>query len=382
MDDGRILIDRPDAPAGDRPARPGPGFARRAFVAAGAAALFVAFGAAFARAHDVFFLFFAAVLLAVLLRGTADALGRRAGLGPGWSVALVLLAAVALLGAGGYAAGSAAAGQAEQLAADLPRSLDHARGFLRQSAWGRAALDHAPPAQDLLTGGPGRVASAVTSFFSTTLGVLGNLLVLAFLAVYLAADPRLYAAGVVALVPPRHRDRAGQVLAAVGSHLWWWLVGRAVAMAVVAGIATVGLWLAGLPQYLVLGLLAGLLTAVPFIGPSLAAVPGVLLALLQGPDTALWAAGVYTLAQAVENYLVTPLVQQGMVNLPPAVAIAAISLVGALFSVLGLVVASPLAVAVLVAVKMLYVEDALGDGTGVPGATGSGPAASRTPPGA
>ena len=74
----------------------------------------------------------------------------------------------------------------------------------------------------------------------------------------------------------------------------------------------------------------------------------------------------------VENYLVTPLVQQRMVNLPPVAAIAAVTLVGALFGVLGLIVATPMAVALLVAVRMLYVEDVLGDAQAVPGEGGGG----------
>lgn len=349
-------------------AQPRDRFTRRILVVAGVTALMATAALAFVRAYDIFFLFFAAVLLAVLLRGTSDALGRRTGLGPAWALTITLLVAVALLAGGAYAVGSMVAGQVNQLAADLPRSTDQAREYLRQSEWGRVALDHMPTANSLLSGGPGNAASRVASFFSTTFGVLGNLLVLTFLAIYLAATPRLYVTGVLTLAPPHHRGRAGQVLNAVGHHLWRWLIGRVVAMAAVGVVTSVGLWAVGVPQFLVLGLLAAALTAVPFFGPILGAIPGVLIALLQGPGMALWAAGIYALAQCIENYLVTPLVQQGMANLPPAVAIAAVTLVGALFGVLGLIVAAPLAVAVMVAVKMLYVEDTLGDDMGVPGA--------------
>jgi predicted PurR-regulated permease PerM len=219
-----------------------------------------------------------------------------------------------------------------------------------------------------VTGGPGNAASRVTAFFSTTFGVLGNLVVLVFLTLYLAAAPRTYLSGLVRLVPPRHRPRAEQVLGAVGFHLRWWLIGRLVAMVAVGVITGAGLWAVGVPQFLVLGLVAAVLTAVPFIGPIVAAIPGVLLALMQGPTAALWALAVYALAQAVENYLLTPLVQQSTVELPPVLTILAIVLVGALFGVLGLIMATPLAVTLMVAVKMLYVEDVLGDQLDVPGA--------------
>ena len=128
----------------------------------------------------------------------------------------------------------------------------------------------------------GEAASHAARFFSTSFGLLGNLLVLTFLTLYLAASPRTYVDGLLLLVPPARRPRAAQVLAAIGFQLKWWLVGRLVAMASVGLIAGVGLWLIGVPQFLVLALVAALLTAIPFIGPILGAVPGVLVALCRG----------------------------------------------------------------------------------------------------
>lgn len=343
------------------PATPRDEFVRRTLVAVGVVALAAALAAAFVLASDVFFLFFASLLLAILLRTAGDALARRTGLGRSWALAAVLLAAAAVVAAGAYFAGSMAVRQVSQLASDLPTSVDQARASLQRTQWGQEVLRHAPSARDALPGGASGAASWVARFFSTTLGVAGNLLVLTFLAIYLAAASEKYLRGAVALVPPARRGRAEEVLRTIGSQLRWWLLGRLVAMAAVGAITGAGLWAAGVPQFLVLGLVAGLLTAVPFVGPILAAVPGLLLALAQGPTTALWAVAVYALAQAVENYVVTPLVQQRAADLPPVVAIGAITLAGALFGVLGLIVASPLAVAVLAAVRMLYVEDVLGD---------------------
>ena len=345
-------------------------FTRRVLIVTGVAVAAGAVLALLVLASDVVFLFFAAALLAILLRSASDALDRRTGLGPKWSFGLVVLAAAAIIVAGTYAVGSTAVTQFNHLVADLPRSTDQAREYLRQYPWGDDALRQMPAAGDLF-GGSGKIASRATWFFSTTFGLLGNLLVLTVSALYLAASPRTYTAGLVALVPPARRPRAGQVLAAIGAQLRGWLIGRLVAMAAVGLIVGVGLWLVGVSQYLVLALVAAALTAIPFLGPILAAVPGILVALLQGPDTALWAVGVYVLSQAVENYLITPLVQQRMVNMPPVLTIAAVTLAGVLFGVLGMVVATPLAVAAVAAVEMLYVEDVLGDDLAVRGEGGA-----------
>ena len=366
----RDRINPPPAPRKRKHARPTLSraeFTRRTLIVAGIAALFVAVGTAFALAHDVFFLFFAAVLLAVLLRSVSDPLSKHTGIGPRWSLALVVLVLLALTGLGGYFAGSTVAGQLTQLSEKLPSSVDQARAQLAQTGWGREVLDRAPSARNLMTGGTGNMASSVTRFFSTTFGWLGNLLVLVFLTLYMAATPRQYLTGALVLVPPRRRDRAERVLNAVGFHLKWWLIGRAVSMVAVAVITGVGLAILNVPGYLILALLSGLLTAVPFIGPIVAALPAVLIALVQGPTTALWVVGVYVLAQAVENYLLAPLLTERFVNLPPVLTIIAVTLVGALFGILGLIVAAPLVVAVMVLVKTLYVEDTLGEDLKVPG---------------
>lgn len=361
------MIDHAERRPARRPGTTRAEFTRRALIAAGVAALAVAAGAALVRAYDIFLLVFMAVLLATLLRAVSDGLARHTGLAPGWSLALVVTALAGAAAGGAYAAGSTAAAQLDQLVADLPRSLEQAKSYLARYEWGRQLLEQTSPVMGLASGGPGGAGSRAVDFFSMTFGLVGNLVVLAFVTLYLAISPRTYRDGLLTLVPPHRRGRAGEVLDAVGYHLRWWLIGRAVAMAAVAVITGVGLWLVGVPHFLVLGLLAGLLAAVPFLGPIVSAAPGVLLAFVQGPTTALWALGVYLLAQAVENYLLTPLIQQRTVNVPPVLTLVAIALVGALFGVMGMVVATPLLVTVMVVVKMLYVEDSLGERLNVPG---------------
>lgn len=350
-----------DQPSPAEPAGPTrPEFTRRVLIVTAVAVAVGAAGALFVLASEIFFLFFAAILLAILLRAAGDALARWTGLGPMWSLGLVVATLVVVFAVGMYAFGSMAATQFNDLVADLPKSAEQTRAYIRQHPWGEAALRRMPEAGDLI-GGSFNPASRAARFFSTTFGVLASMLVLTASALYLAASPRTYVSGLLTLVPPAHRPRAQQVLDTIGTRLKWWLLGRLVAMASVGLVAGVGLWLIGVPQYLVLALVAALLTAVPFIGPIIAATPGILLALLQGPTVALWAVGVYILAQIVENYVVTPLVQQRMVNMPPVLTIAAVTLAGVLFGVLGMIVATPLTVAAVAAVKMLYVEDVLGD---------------------
>ena len=98
----------------------------------------------------------------------------------------------------------------------------------------------------------------------------------------------------------------------------------------------------------------------------LSAIPTLLLGLVHSPTMVLYVAILYVVVQLVEGYLLTPLIQQETVALPPALTIASLVLFGALFGPLGLMLGTPLAAVGLVLVRMAYVEDVLEQGD-VPG---------------
>ena len=149
-----VLAADPTPAGGGEPSRAE--FTRRVLIVTGVVVVAAgAVAALFVLASDVFFLLFAAALLAILLRAASDALGRRTGLGPKWSFGLVVLAVIAVIAviaAGTYAVGSTAVTQFNHLVADLPRSTDQARAYLRQYSWGDDSLRQMPAAGDLLEG--------------------------------------------------------------------------------------------------------------------------------------------------------------------------------------------------------------------------------------
>jgi predicted PurR-regulated permease PerM len=104
-----------------------------------------------------------------------------------------------------------------------------------------------------------------------------------------------------------------------------------------------------------------LLEFVPTVGPILSAVPAVAMGFLDSPEKALTVAIAYVAIQFVENHLLIPLLMKGGVNVPPVLTILSQALMAILFGFLGLMCAVPLLAAVMVMVKMLYVEDVLGE---------------------
>jgi predicted PurR-regulated permease PerM len=172
---------------------------------------------------------------------------------------------------------------------------------------------------------------------------------------------------VVKLVPEAKRDLTREALTDSGKALRLWLKAQLVAMVLIGLLTGIGLWILGVPSALALGIIAGLLEFVPFVGPIIAAIPAVLIALAIDPQLALWTVLLYVLIQNIEGYAVQPIIQSWAVEVPGAVLLFALLASGALFGPLGVIFAAPLTVVVYVLVKRLYVREALDTPTPIPG---------------
>jgi predicted PurR-regulated permease PerM len=334
-------------------------------------ALFYLFGALFLLAvvllwlaGNVLLLIFAAVLLAVLLHGIASRLRRWFGMPRGVAIGLVLLLVVVAAGLFGLLL-PRVFDQASQLTAEVPRSLRDLADTLRRFPHAAALVDRLPDPQQLFT--RVHLLARAESVFSGVLGALANVVIVLFIALYLALRPKVYIDGVLKLLPPRKRQRGHEVFHELGQTLQLWLLGKLVSMSLI-GIATgVGLMLLGVPLALVLGVVAGLLDFIPYIGPLIAALPALLIAFTQQPVLALYVALLFFGLQFVEGYLLLPLVERHTVSMPPALTIVMQVLLGLCFGLMGVALATPLTAVMAVLIAMLYVQDVLGDNVALPG---------------
>lgn len=198
-------------------------------------------------------------------------------------------------------------------------------------------------------------------FLSSTLAVLAGLAIILFVSIYVAADTELYHRGLMHLFPHRSRPLAGQVLSEIATQLRRWLTTQLIGMAVIGSVSTIVLLILNVKAAFALGLIAGLLEFIPTVGPVLSAVPAVAMGFLDSPEKALYVTIAYIAIQQLEGNILMPLLMKGGIDLPPVLTILGQALMALLFGFLGLVVAVPMLAAVMVPVKLLYVERVVGD---------------------
>lgn len=312
-------------------------------------------------AIDVLLLLFGSVLLATFLRAPTTFLSTRTRLNEPIALLLVVVALLALFAAVGALLVPQVVQQMPRLLESLAASILSVARDIGFADWAESMTEDFDVTQ-VLPSAEGLVGGA-TGIIASTFGAIANFAILIVIGIYLAASPSLYMDGATRLVPATRRARARDILKTIGHTLRWWLIGQLVSMTAVGILTYIALSALGVPLAMTLAFIAFLLTFIPFIGPLVAGIPVLLVAFAEGFQTGLYALALYTLIQSFEGYVLTPLVQRQSVRLPPALTIAAQIMLGVLVGGIGIALATPIAAASLVAVKMVYVEDVLGEAT-------------------
>jgi len=303
---------------------------------------------------EIVLLAFAGILLAVFIKSIADFTENHLPVGYTWAYLITVILLIAASAAAVLLMARPIAAQASQLLEKLPASLQQVEIYLGDLGLAEifsqlpGPVEYISSRPDLLT--------RITGIFSSTLGALVTLAVVLFLGLYMAFNPGMYVNGIVSLIPPESRPGAHSVLGEAGRILQWWLIGRLIAMMAVGVIVTLGLWALGVPLALVLGIIAAALDFVPYVGPVIAFVPAFLIAMMSGLKTAALVALLYLAVQSIESYVITPLIQQKTVDIPPALNVLVQVLLGIVAGGLGVVLATPLTAVMLVFVKRLYID--------------------------
>ncbi len=323
------------------------------------------------RYANLLLLLFAAILLAVFVDALAQLIVRRTAMRRGWSVLVVWVVIFAVLVGLGFLGGPRIADQTTALSERVSEATSSIRQYLDGREWGQWLLNEASRFGGRLPAGS-EIVGRITGFFSTAISWIVGLGVVVVLAVYLSAAPRVYVDNLLRLIPQSRRERFRDVVGELARSLRWWLIGRFTAMTLLGLLTTIGLLITGVPLAITLGVLAAITAFVPYLGPVMWLVPAVLVAWATGPIKVLWVVVIYGAVQFLEGNFITPLIQQRAVSIPPALLLSVQMFMGVFFGALGVLVATPLAVVVIILVQMLYVEDVLGESVRLLGRRGAG----------
>jgi len=202
------------------------------------------------------------------------------------------------------------------------------------------------------------LGGVVGSFTSVAFSGTQVLIVMAtvfFGVLFTLLNPRPIVGIIFALVPLRHHDKALVVVQRIGIFAPRWAGAMLVGMVAIGTLVFLAMWpIFGFTDALVLGLIAGILEAIPFLGPLLSSIPALLLALSMGGMTPLWVAIIYVGVQIFENNILVPFVMAGSMKLHPTAVIFSMLLCVGAFGVLGVLVAAPLVAIASILHEELY----------------------------
>jgi predicted PurR-regulated permease PerM len=308
---------------------------------------------------DVVLMGMGAILIATLLSLGAEPFTKWLGIPRAIALVVSGLMITCVVGGAVYLTATQAA-ELQEILQRTQQAIDSIRAGLQGSDFGKLILSH-------LQGDHFTLSGIATGVFRVSLTFLTAVVISVFGGIYLAAQVDVYHDGLIQLLPHRLRANGAETLADIANALRLWMLGQMIGMVLVGLMTALATSLIGLPSPASLGAIAGLFEFIPYVGPFLGAIPGVLVAITQSPNTVLWTIGAYVLIQQVEGHLIAPLISREMVYIPPLVLILGIVAITTLFGLNAAIFAAPIAVVIFVAVKKLYVRDSLGDATPIPG---------------
>ena len=312
---------------------------------------------------EVLLVIFAAVLLAVAITGVRSIIHDRTPLSERWSLVATYLLVVVLLAGAGAVIWPQLSEQIPKFIAKVPEAFEQLSEMADGMPWVEGAIESAGDTDGESDNGDSGfgIPSHLLGAFSTTLGAITSLSLIVLIAIYFTLSPATYVQNLLILVPRAQRKRAEEVMQAQTQSLRFWLLGRLASMVFVGVLAGVGLMLLGVPMAFTLGLIAGVATFIPYIGPILGAIPALMVALLQGPMVVLYVAILYLVVETAESSLIAPLANKKAVHIAPAYTVIIQLAGGVVAGIPGVIVATPLAVVGAVTIQLLYVEDVLGE---------------------
>ena len=318
------------------------------------------------RLRIVLMMLFLAIILAISMDVPVRRLQER-GMRRGVAIIGVTTALLLFLILVGIIIGSPLVVQTEALINGLPEAIETlAEDYTELSQSNRLlpdvdiSVDSNSEQQPLDPGIVASGASVLTAIGGSAISVVINLVLVVIVALYLLAEPKLYADSFLALIPKSHQLRILEILIDLREALVAWLVAQLISMSIIGvltGSALGFIW--GVPNAFALGMFAGLMTIIPNIGTVIAMIPAIIFTLVDQPEFVLPVIGTYLVVQQIESNLLMPIIVKQRLSIPAAALLVFQVIMGVLLGFLGLLLAVPLFMVIKELVRELYVDDVL-----------------------
>ena len=325
-------------------------YSQKVWLTVGIAALLILVILILRVAFNVLLMVLAGSLIASYFHGLGDLIQNKTKIRRKFAMAISVIGSFLLVSAMLWFMGAKIQTQVAALGNSLPHTISTAKAKLAETSIGQKVLD------SFSDDNSKKLMAAAQSFFSTGFGVLGDLYIILFLGIFFTANPSVYKDGILLLVPPDKKLAGKHIIDRISISLKGWLKGMLISILMITVLIAIGLSIIGIPVTLILALITGILETIPNIGSFVAMIPGVLLALTISTNTAMVTALFYIVAQTIVANIVTPLIQNKIIKLPPALTLISQLIMAALSGALGIILAVPLLAIIVILVDELYVK--------------------------
>jgi predicted PurR-regulated permease PerM len=323
--------------------------------------------------YMIVFLFFVAISLQVAINPAVEWLRRR-GIRRDVGVISIYTLLLGLITALLWFMGPLLIEQARLVQQQLPEyyqtirtsMLESSSGLLRGLAQLLPARSAEVTTAALATAEVNAVENPVWTYLTVSANTLFAIIAVFILAYYWTLEGDVILRRLVLRAPIDHRDDLRTLIDEMQGKIGAYFRGQAILCVIIGVVSTLAYLLLGVPNALLLGLIMGIFEALPIIGPTLGAIPAVLLTLTTAPELVVWVIGSLVLIQALENNLLVPRVMDQSVGVNPVVTILAIAAFGVLFGITGAILAIPLAAVVQILVSRLLFQTPIADPTPAP----------------
>lgn len=305
--------------------------------------------------RDIIFIVFISVIIALIMNPAVDRMQKKK-IPRVFGASFLFLATLIAIGLLFYFVVPPLAKELKQLTLQFPSYLNNIN-IDRSAISDESIFDYSNmsgPLQEVLIEVSKSLKNIGAGFISVVFGLLGGVLsaiLILVISFYLIVEENGVEKFVKEIVPPNLQSRVLRIVEKIEVKLGKWFLGQMALGFIVGFFSFTGLYIIGVPYALVLGILAGVLELVPYIGPTISSIPAIIIAFTVSPFLAFLTLVLYFFIQQFENYLIVPKVMEKSVGLHPVIIIIVVLIGGQFAGIMGIILAVPVTAIISIVIK-------------------------------